>query len=73
MVLKNKLEKVCFGLVYFYYYYYFLGIIHRDIKPSNIFIRNGICKIADYGFSCMMAKMKGKAYYNVGSPLYMCP
>lgn len=26
-------------------------IIHRDIKPANILIREGIPKLADFGFS----------------------
>jgi serine/threonine protein kinase len=26
-------------------------ISHRDLKPDNIFIENGVCKIADFGFS----------------------
>jgi serine/threonine protein kinase len=49
------------------------GIIHRDIKPANIFLKNGIPKIADYGFSKMANAPKDKIYYNVGTPLYMCP
>lgn len=27
------------------------GIIHRDLKPANIFFRNGVVKIADFGFA----------------------
>lgn len=49
------------------------GIIHRDIKPSNIFLRNGIPKIADYGFSKMINAPKEKIFYNVGTPFYMSP
>lgn len=26
-------------------------IIHRDIKPANVFIKDGIPKLADFGFS----------------------
>lgn len=48
-------------------------VIHRDLKPSNIFLKNGVPKIADYGFSKMMDEPKEKFYYNVGTPLYMCP
>lgn len=49
------------------------GIIHRDLKPANIFLKNGIPKIADFGFSKMMNAPKEKVYYNVGTPLYMSP
>jgi serine/threonine protein kinase len=27
--------------------------IHRDLKPANILIKNGTCKLADFGFSKM--------------------
>lgn len=30
-------------------------IIHRDLKPANIFIRNGVPKIADFGFAMKMS------------------
>ncbi len=50
-----------------------IEIIHRDLKPANIFLKNGIPKIADYGFSKMMDAPKEKVYYNVGTPLYMSP
>lgn len=48
------------------------GIIHRDLKPANILIKNGICKISDFGF----AKNMGQATIMksiVGTPLYMSP
>lgn len=49
------------------------GIIHRDLKPINILIRNGVPKLADYGFSKMMNAPQEKVYYNVGTALYMSP
>ena len=27
------------------------GIVHRDLKPANILMKNGIPKIADFGFA----------------------
>jgi len=48
------------------------GIIHRDLKPANILIKNGVCKISDFGF----AKNMGNATVLksiVGTPLYMSP
>jgi serine/threonine-protein kinase ULK/ATG1 len=26
-------------------------ITHRDLKPANILLKNGICKISDFGFA----------------------
>ena len=34
-----------------YKYLFDKHIIHRDIKPANILIKNGIIKIADFGFA----------------------
>lgn len=49
-----------------------LGYLHRDLKPANILLRNGVIKIADFGF---VRKHNGriKEAYNVGTPLYMSP
>ena len=27
------------------------GIVHRDFKMANIFLKNGVPKIADFGFA----------------------
>lgn len=27
------------------------GVIHRDLKPANILMKNGVCKISDFGFA----------------------
>lgn len=26
-------------------------ITHRDLKPANILLKNGVCKISDFGFA----------------------
>lgn len=46
-------------------------IIHRDLKPANIFFKNGILKIADFGFAYKEGTPVQK--YNLGSPSYMAP
>lgn len=48
--------------------------IHRDIKPANSLVKNGIHKIADFGFACE-ADLTGKALLKecVGTPLFMAP
>ena len=48
--------------------------IHRDIKPANSLVKNGIHKIADFGFACE-ADIKGHALLKecVGTPLFMAP
>mgnify|MGYP000409806164 CR=1 FL=1 len=48
------------------------NILHRDLKPSNILFKNGIIKIADFGF----AKTSNNESFLktlVGTPSYMAP
>lgn len=48
-------------------------IIHRDLKPANILMKEGVLKIADFGFSISAKEAMRPSKYNVGSPLYMAP
>jgi serine/threonine protein kinase len=49
------------------------NILHRDLKPANIFLSNGVCKLADFGFAKKNTTPGLREKYNVGSPLYMSP
>jgi len=33
------------------------GIAHRDLKPANILIKDGVPKIADFGFAKSLEKI----------------
>lgn len=66
---KKYLKQIMKGIKYLH----LNGIIHRDLKPANILMKNGQCKISDFGFaknlqsdSCIMKSI-------VGTPLYMSP
>ena len=48
------------------------GIIHRDIKPANILFKQGTLKIADWGFSRLLAQGETTCSF-IGSPAYMAP
>ncbi len=50
------------------------GYIHRDIKPENSLVKNGIHKVADFGFACK-TNISGHSIIRecVGTPLYMAP
>lgn len=50
-----------------------MKIIHRDLKTANIFLKNGVAKIADFGFCEFIGDKKPQIAYNVGSPAYMSP
>ena len=54
-------------------YLYSKNILHRDIKPDNILIKNGIIKIADFGFAKEADKKNTLMETLCGSPLYMSP
>lgn len=48
--------------------------IHRDIKPANVLIKDGVYKIADYGFA-RKADFYGMSRLDeiCGTPIYMAP
>ncbi|CAD8128592.1 unnamed protein product [Paramecium sonneborni] len=49
-------------------------IIHRDIKPANILIKDGIYKLADFGFALIEDQIESIIKrFNVGTPMYMAP
>eukprot|EP00919_Chromeraceae_sp_WS-2016_P057332 GHVR01135892.1.p1 GENE.GHVR01135892.1~~GHVR01135892.1.p1 ORF type:complete len:104 (+),score=2.59 GHVR01135892.1:1691-2002(+) len=52
---------------------YRLKVVHRDLKLANIFIKNGVVKLADFGFAINASNCNEKFDYNVGSPYYMPP
>jgi len=49
------------------------GIVHRDLKPSNVLLKDGLPKLADFGFAIHESQAREEALVNVGSPLYMAP
>ena len=49
------------------------GIIHRDLKPANILMKNGVCKLSDFGFAKNNQKLDSLMSTVVGSPAYMAP
>jgi serine/threonine-protein kinase ULK/ATG1 len=49
------------------------GIIHRDLKPANILLKNGVCKLSDFGFAKSLNSEEAVMKSIVGTPLYMSP
>jgi len=47
MEAKKFLKQIMKGAKYLFSN----GIIHRDLKPANILMKNGVCKISDFGFA----------------------
>jgi serine/threonine protein kinase len=48
------------------------GVIHRDLKPENILLRDGVLKIADFGFAKHLEN-NSVLKTMVGTPAYMAP
>lgn len=49
-------------------------MIHRDLKPENIIFKEGIAKIADFGFAKIVDDMDvANAHTFLGTPLYCAP
>ena len=49
------------------------GIIHRDLKPANILLKEGVCKLSDFGFAKSLQHEETVMKSIVGTPLYMSP
>ena len=49
------------------------NLVHRDLKPENILIKDGIYKVADFGFAREVQDAKKMLTTCVGTPLYMSP
>jgi len=47
-------------------------VIHRDIKAANILVKNGVCKLADFGESKNILKDNSNKSFK-GSPYWMAP
>jgi serine/threonine protein kinase len=49
------------------------NILHRDLKPSNILFKEGLLKLADFGFCKELLQENDLTQTMVGSPIYMAP
>ena len=48
--------------------------IHRDIKPENILVKDGVYKLADFGFACKNDVLGAEKMMDFcGTPIYMAP
>jgi serine/threonine protein kinase len=50
-----------------------MKIIHRDLKPANVFLKEGVWKLGDFGFSRELPDFDAivKEDHLIGSPLFM--
>lgn len=50
------------------------GVLHRDLKSKNILLKDGVFKIADFGFAKHLQNFEKQVLQTlVGTPLYMSP
>ncbi|KAM3130541.1 hypothetical protein pb186bvf_017350 [Paramecium bursaria] len=73
LVREQQMQKLFAGIINGYKSMKMRGIVHRDLKPANILLKNGIPKIADFGFATTPQTQQSMPNVNVGSPLYMSP
>lgn len=73
MTTLTMTEDVCLDFVYQIglglYYLHSIGITHRDIKTDNVLVKDGVLKIADFGFATKSSVMNT----HLGTKPYMAP
>ena len=48
--------------------------MHRDLKPENILVKNGVYKLADFGFGRLVDNLDEISLKTMlGSPIYSSP
>ncbi|CAI2381809.1 unnamed protein product [Moneuplotes crassus] len=69
-VISNYTKQILQGLEYLHSN----NIIHRDIKAGNILVKQGICKLTDFGASKEIYEKMGKQIDSFkGTPYWMAP
>ncbi|OWZ23488.1 Protein kinase [Phytophthora megakarya] len=63
----SLMQQVLHGV---HYLHKVLGIAHRDLSLENVLLRDGVCKISDFGVSTSTAMCDGG---RVGKEYYMAP
>jgi serine/threonine protein kinase len=67
----SRKAKYIFEILNGLHYLHQLQYIHFDMKPDNILIKNGVCKIADFGFTKLKKYCVGND--DIGCNIYSPP
>jgi serine/threonine protein kinase len=68
----NKCLEMFNGITNGLQYIHKKNIIHRDLNPNNVLIKNGICKVADFGLSVETID-KRSLTPGIGTIIYAAP
>src|SRR4051794_36490547 len=73
LLTENKIKQYTREILEGVHYIHSNNIIHRDIKGANILLKNGVCKLSDFGSAKLLDGEINRYNSFKGTPNWMAP